>query len=103
MSIIISSQLENNKDLTYDVCIIGTGLSGQIVASKIKNKKIIMIDSGKTEFSEEAQTLNNLEMNGINFRENDTIRVRQLGGSANLWANQLMYLEKHEIENISPN
>jgi len=98
VSIIISSQLENNKDLTYDVCIIGTGLSGQIVASKIKNKKIIMIDSGKTEFSEEAQTLNNLEMNGINFRENYTTRVRQLGGSANLWANQLMYLEKYEIE-----
>ncbi len=98
MSIISSSDLENNRNLTYDICIIGSGLSGQIVASKIKNKKIILIDSGKIEFNKEVQNLNKLEMNGINFRKNFTNRVRQLGGSANMWANQLMFLDKHEIE-----
>lgn len=98
MSIINSSDLENNKSFIYDVCIIGSGLCGQIVASKIKNKKIILIDSGKVDFNKEVQDLNYLEMNGINFRENFTNRVRQLGGSANMWANQLMFLDRYEIE-----
>jgi choline dehydrogenase-like flavoprotein len=96
--IINSSDLENNKNLIYDVCIIGAGLSGQIVASKINNKKIIIVDSGKISFSKDVQNLNYIEMGGLGFRENNTNRVRQLGGSANMWANQLMYLDKYEIE-----
>lgn len=98
MPIINSSDLENNKNLIYDVCIIGAGLSGQIVASKINNKKIIIVDSGKISFSKDVQNLNYIEMGGLGFRENNTNRVRQLGGSANMWANQLMYLDKYEIE-----
>ena len=98
MPIINSSDLENNRDLIYDICIVGAGLSGQIVASKINNKKIIIIDSGKISFSKDVQNLNYIEMGGLKFREDFTNRVRQLGGSANMWANQLMYLDKYEIE-----
>lgn len=98
MPIINSSDLENNRDLIYDICIVGAGLSGQIVASKINNKKIIIIDSGKISFSKDVQNLNYIEMGGLKFREDFTNRVRQLGGSANMWANQLMFLDKYEIE-----
>lgn len=98
MPIIYPSYLENNKDFVYDICIIGAGLSGQIVASNIKDKKIILIDSGKINFSKEVQDLNKIEMGGLKFREEFTNRVRQLGGSANMWANQLMFLDKYEIE-----
>ena len=62
MPIIYPSYLENNKDFVYDICIIGAGLSGQIVASNIKDKKIILIDSGKINFSKEVQDLNIIEI-----------------------------------------
>ena len=68
MPIINSSDLENNRDLIYDICIVGAGLSGQIVASKINNKKIIIIDSGKISFSKDVQNLNYIEMGGLKFR-----------------------------------
>ena len=98
MSIIDIKKIEDNAKLECDICIIGSGMSGQIIASKIKNKKIIIIDSGESQFNEEIQNLNDIETTGLKFRENHINRIRQLGGSANLWANQLMFLEKEEIE-----
>jgi len=41
VTIINFSNIENNTELKTDFCIIGAGMSGQIVASKIANKKII--------------------------------------------------------------
>ena len=94
MSIIDIKKIEDNAKLECDICIIGSGMSGQIIASKIKNKKIIIIDSGESQFNEEIQNLNDIETTGLKFRENHINRIRQLGGSANLWANQLMFLKR---------
>jgi len=98
VAIIDIRKIEDSANLECDICIIGTGMSGQIIASKIQKKKIILIDSGDSEFNKEIQNLNNIETKSLKFRENHTNRVRQLGGSANLWANQLMVLDRHEIE-----
>ena len=73
-------------------------MSAQVLASKLNNKKIIMIDSGKIKYDNKIQTLNDIDQKGIQFRENHMNRIRQLGGSANLWANQLMILKKHDVE-----
>ena len=97
MSIINISNIENNTKFESDFCIIGAGMSGQIIASKIINKKIIIIDSGDINYNKEIQELNNLDQEGLKFRDNHVNRIRQLGGSANLWANQLMLLEENEI------
>lgn len=97
MSIISISNIENNTKLESDFCIIGAGMSGQIIASKIKNKKIIIVDSGDANFDPTIQQLNELDNKGLKLRSNHVNRVRQLGGSANLWANQLMYLDENEI------
>ena len=43
MSILNISNIENNTELKTDFCIIGAGMSGQIIASNIVNKKIIII------------------------------------------------------------
>ena len=97
MSIISIFNIENNTKLESDFCIIGAGMSGQIIASKIKNKKIIIVDSGDANFDPTIQQLNELDNKGLKLRSNHVNRVRQLGGSANLWANQLMYLDENEI------
>ena len=101
MSIINISNIENNTKFESDFCIIGAGMSGQIIASKIINKKIIIIDSGDINYNKEIQELNNLDQEGLKFRDNHVNRIRQLGGSANLWANQLMLLEENEISKLT--
>ncbi len=99
MVIINKSNTENNSVFESDICIIGSGMSAQTLASKLKNKKIIMVESGRTQQDENIQKLNEFEQKGIHFRENFQNRIRQLGGSANLWANQLMILKESDINN----
>ena len=53
MSIINISNIENNAELKTDFCIIGAGMSGQIIASNIANKKIIIIESGDIDYNKE--------------------------------------------------
>jgi len=95
--IINFSNIENNTELKTDFCIIGAGMSGQIVASNIANKKIILVESGDIDYNKEIQELNSLDQTGLKFRKDHVNRIRQLGGSANLWANQLMLFEQNEI------
>ena len=97
MSIIKNHQIENNTIFNCDICIIGSGFSSQILANKLSHKKIIIIESGKINFDNDAQRLNNLKQDGISFRKDHINRLRQLGGSANLWANQLMTLDEFEV------
>ena len=94
MSILKNSEIKNDSLLETKVCIIGSGISAQLIASQLKNIEIIMIDSGKINYDQESQNLNQIEEIGIPFRKNSHNRIRQLGGSANLWANQLMILKK---------
>ena len=99
MTIIDYSSIEDNSVIESDICIIGSGMSAQILASSIKNKKIIMIESGKLEYEKNIQSLNEYDEMCMLFRKDHINRVRQLGGSANLWANQLMILKNFEIKN----
>lgn len=98
MTIIKSNSIENNTSFDSEICIIGSGMSAQIIAYTLKNKNIILVESGKINYDESVQKLNNFDEEGLKFRKNHKNRIRQLGGSANLWANQLMTLDKYDIE-----
>ena len=54
--------IDNIPNQIHDVCIIGGGMCGQIIANVLSEnkKKIIIIESGKFKFDEEIQRLNNL-------------------------------------------
>ena len=97
MTILNHTQINNNSLIKTKVCIIGSGLSAQIIASNLRDVEITMIDSGKIDYDESIQDLNHIEEAGLPFRKNHKNRVRQLGGSANLWANQLMHIGKDII------
>ena len=90
MTILNHTQINNNSLIKTKVCIIGSGLSAQIIASNLRDVEITMIDSGKIDYDESIQDLNHIEEVGLPFRKNHKNRVRQLGGSANLWANQFL-------------
>ena len=97
MTIIKEHQISNNSFLECEILIVGSGMSGQVLASKLSSKKIIMIESGKIKYDKNNQLLNEITEVGITSRKNNQSRIRQLGGSANLWANQLMTLDENEI------
>ena len=80
MSIINHTDIENGTIINTKICIIGSGISGQIIASKLKDTEIILIDSGKSKYDEQSQILNEIEEIGMPFRSNNKNRIRQLGG-----------------------
>ena len=95
--ILKNKYIENNTKFNSEICIIGSGMSSQILASTFKTKDVIIVESGKIEFDSKIQELNSFNQIGLKFRENHQNRIRQLGGSANLWANQLMTLDADEV------
>lgn len=97
--ILNNKYIENNTEFKSDICIIGSGMSAQLLASTLKNKKIIIVESGKIGLDNKIQELNSFKEEGLKFRDNYKNRIRQLGGSANLWANQLMTLSSDEVDN----
>ena len=96
--ILKNKNIENHTKFNTEICIIGSGMAAQILASNIKNKQILIVESGKFNLDHKVQELNDIEQIGLSFRKNHKNRLRQLGGSANLWANQLMTFNSEEIE-----
>jgi len=104
MTIINYSNIQNGDTFASDICIIGSGMSAQALAATINNsndKKIIIIESGKINYEKNVQSLNNHDNIGITPRDISKSRIRQLGGSANLWANQLMMFNPLDIRERS--
>ena len=44
-------------------------MSAQIIASSLKNKKLILVESGKIDYDKSIQNLNHFETKGLKFRE----------------------------------
>ncbi len=98
MTIIKFNSIENGTTFKSDICIIGSGMSAQIIAHTLKGKNVILVESGKINYDESVQDLNRYDEQGFKFRKNQKNRIRQLGGSANLWANQLMTLDQDDVD-----
>ena len=79
MTVLNNLQIKNNI-LNYDVCIIGSGMSGQLVSSELINKKVILVESGSVKLEKDIQELNNFKSIGLEFRKDNINRIRQLGG-----------------------
>ena len=123
MTIINKSDLQDNSTHISDICIVGSGMSAQILAAILnekKNKEIIIIESGKFEYDRNIQILNTFYNKGLpimgdikndNYYEfgkevinvgelnEKTNIVRRFGGAANYWANQIMLFNKIDIDN----
>mgnify|MGYP005637406411 FL=1 len=71
MTIIKDHQIDKNSFLECEILIVGSGMSGQVLASKLSNKKIIMIESGKIKYDKNNQLLNEIMEVGIPSRKNN--------------------------------
>lgn len=107
MALINSLIIEDNKIFEADVCIIGAGIAGQIIAKIIGEKglKTLILESGEEKINEEIESLNYINLENLSqIRKNHKNRIRQIGGSANLWANRILkmsevdFIEKENLK-----
>lgn len=95
---IIDSNKIDAQTIQSDVCIIGAGPAGVSLAASMadSNLDIIIAESGGKKFDKTPNELNclNTESNFSN-RQSKDLRVRQIGGTATVWAGRVVPFTFH--------
>ena len=92
MKIINSNRITDQK-LSADICIIGAGPAGITLARSLceKNLNIVIADSGSKDADPKANGLNLIRIeSNFNYRNGESKRARQIGGTASLWAGRVV-------------
>lgn len=90
---IIDSNTIHQETIYSDICIIGTGPAGVTLASKLSHTSldVILVESGGRKFDKKANELNALRIeSNFTYRNNESRRNRQIGGTANLWVGRVV-------------
>lgn len=88
-----------NDSISYDVCIIGAGIAGLILADQLSEKfNIAIIESGDFSINKRSQELNKIVISGYPVRRNHQSRVRQFGGTCNIWAGRSLILNAIDLQ-----
>ena len=84
-----SRTLENGRMITADVCIVGSGPAGSVIATELAKAghTVAVLESGGAEKSEEVQDLARGSVSGQPFDPPIKSRARTLGGTSHLWDN----------------
>ncbi len=74
-------------NIPCDICIVGGGAAGLSVALKFvgQGKKVVVLEGGGLELSEESQQIYKGSIIGRPYHELDHCRLRYLGGTTNHW------------------
>lgn len=106
---------DDGQNLRGDVIVIGSGIAGSEVSTFLarKGKKVILIESGREQFDPKIQSLNDVIFTGKRHRElnphsyyhqylppklRGVSRVRQFGGTSNVWTGKWKYLQSSDFE-----
>ncbi|VAW87008.1 Glucose-methanol-choline (GMC) oxidoreductase:NAD binding site [hydrothermal vent metagenome] len=94
--IIDANSIEDSDILQAEICILGGGVAGIILANELlnSNKSIILLESGGEMYNNKTQELYKAESTPPHFPNPHFSRLRFLGGSSNHWENS--------IERLSP-
>ena len=98
--IIDALSFDSPQELKADICIVGAGVAGIVLANELKktNKKIILLESGGEDFSKEKQALYLSESRPEHFPDTSLSRLRMLGGSSNHWENSTERFDPIDFE-----
>lgn len=104
--LIDADSVERGTVLDADVCIIGGGPAGLVIARDLGGSglDVVVLESGRPQWEPRTQDLAAGTVTGEPFRFNgnelalaDT-RMRQLGGSSNHWTGQCRPLDPHDLD-----
>ena len=87
--IIDGNDLPNDSRVDCDLCILGGGVAGIVIANELKDTfgDIVILESGGEEYTPEAQELNAPASVPELHPDPSYARLRFLGGSSNHWEN----------------
>lgn len=92
---------EHNEKLSskhYDICICGAGAAGITLAKTLgkKGKKVILLEGGGREYSQQSQDCYKGENIGITYYL-ESFRLRYLGGTTNHWTGRCKPFDKRDF------
>jgi choline dehydrogenase-like flavoprotein len=92
-------RLGDRSDLTAAVCVVGAGIAGVTVATRLADAGIdvVLLEAGGVSPDPATQSLYDLRSVEYPVRENFMSRARYLGGSCNLWAGRSMRLSPGDL------
>ena len=98
--IIDANQLDAQIDIDTDVCIVGAGAAGIVLANELNQTStdVCLIESGHEQPTEAGQALYDVENIGYPIRENFMSRARYYGGTCNIWAGRSMKLSPIDLQ-----
>lgn len=98
--IIDLSEIEDQTSLQAQVCIIGAGVAGQTVASRLAelNIDVLLLESGGRDFQPKTQTLAEGKSVGETYYDLETTRLRLFGGTAAIWGGRCAELDSIDFE-----
>lgn len=108
-------ELDNQTTLRGQVVVIGSGIAGAEVATFLarNGREVVLIESGRDRFDPAIQDLNDVIFLGKRHRElnpdsyyhqylprelRGVSRVRQFGGTSNVWTGKWKYLQPVDFE-----
>ena len=88
-------EIENDKTLVYDLCIVGAGMAGIALAQRFigDSYRVCVLESGGLTFDRAAQALAGGENVGHGYFPLDETRLRRFGGTAGWWAGECRPLD----------
>lgn len=101
--IIDASKYKSKEFEDIDVCIMGGGVAGIVLATELSksNLKIVILESGAEQFDMEKQALYAAKLYPKNFPDPTYSRLRYLGGASNHWQNNTAPLDPIDFEKRS--
>lgn len=92
-----------SRELTYDVCVVGSGFAGITIARELaaKGKKVALLEAGSDDWSDESQDVyegETLNGNGLDYWGLESCRLRYFGGTSNHWAGLCIPFDEVDFE-----
>ena len=98
--IIEFSDLQGEGLPPVQVCIIGAGVAGQTVASRLAeaNIDVLLLESGGADFKSDVQKMAEGRNIGETYYDLETTRLRLFGGTAAIWGGRCAELDAIDFE-----
>ncbi len=98
--IIDGKLLKEPQALSCDLCILGLGVAGTVLANELHRHydRIIVIESGSEEYDESTQRLYEPAEKPTSFFNPKYSRLRMMGGSSNHWENNTSPFDPIDFE-----
>lgn len=107
-------ELDEQSTLHGHVVVIGSGIAGAEVATQLARhgRDVLLVESGRSQFDQSIQVLNDVRFLGKHHRKLDpnayyhrylppelrgVSRVRQFGGTSNVWTGKWKYLQPSDF------